>query len=359
VDTPFERRESTDLVVVDATTSTYLLANTGFGFLGLGAFAFVPWSVLCAGSAMFLDPGAVWHLWLGGDAVIAAGAAAGSLAWGVHSRRHVLRLEFSPADNPEVVRLVRAVGSTRLPLSRVQLVKVVSTETAPWGPDDPDPASTDYVTVELHTAAGVEQMPPNYRMDPDHVAARLGELLSAAGVPVERERVVRGARTRQIDLDAWWLDRRVAADWGVPPEQVPWVAHRLRVERLQQHYSMYNPGITRYNPADVERVTAAIADGSLARAAAGELLSEVHAAGRPLAPRPTPGNEALAAFLSQDQATAFAARAQEPDRARRVLAGAVLGEPAPDDEPLGETVRRALRRRPNLPYGRSDIAITA
>jgi hypothetical protein len=81
----------------------------------------------------------------------------------------------------------------------------------------------------------------------------------------------------------------------VPPERVGAALYRLRIRRLHLRATTTFPGYPRSDPVEVGRVTAAIEDGSLARAVAGE--------------------------------------------------------------PLHEFVLRALRRRPALPYGSSDLPI--
>jgi hypothetical protein len=188
-------------------------------------------------------------------------------------------------------------------------------------------------------------------------------------VAVERREVVvtRRPPPNSARAHAWWDDERVAADWGVPVADVPQLVHLLRVHHVVLDHSLMTPGRSRNDPAEVARVTAAVTDGTMTRAVAAELLTDLNGLRRPLSPRARAGSGHLAAFLPQELAAAYRAAVASVaagdhgspvlDAARRDLALAVLGEPAPADDPAGAVldalVRRALYARPYLPYGTS------
>jgi hypothetical protein len=273
------------------------------------------------------------------------------------------------------VRLVRPAGSTELPIEELKRIVVVHTEQQPYGPDDAEPAASLGVEVEVHTATGTVTSPGRFRFDADLLFERLEELLEPAGVAVERRDVVVARRPAPNSARArvWWDDARVAADWGVPVADVAQLVHLLRVHRFVLDHSLTTPGEPRNDPAEVARVTAAVADGTMTRAVAAELLIDLNGLRRPLAPRARAGSGRLAAFLPEELADAYrnaVARAADGDpgspavdAARRDLALAVLGEPVPAEGPVEEPaeeparaaldtlVRRALYARPYLPYG--------
>jgi hypothetical protein len=371
VRSPFvERPGSVSLVFVEAGGVRYVAANLGFGFAVPVVLAMIPWGFLMlAWVADYAGVGTAWQLFLAGLVLAAVASAAVSLSAGTSALRHVLRVEFSPPAMPERVRLVRPSGSTELPVDELKWIVVVNTEQQPYGTDDAEPATSLGVEVELHTANGTVTSPGRFRFDADRLVERLEALLEPAGVAVERREVVvtRRPPPNSARAHAWWDDERVAADWGVPVADVPQLVHLLRVHHVVLDHSLMTPGRSRNDPAEVARVTAAVTDGTMTRAVAAELLTDLNGLRRPLSPRARAGSGHLAAFLPQELAAAYRAAVASVaagdhgspvlDAARRDLALAVLGEPAPAADPAGAVldalVRRALYARPYLPYGTS------
>ena len=366
---PFvESPRSTSLVFVDTGRVRYVAANLGFGFVLPVVLAMIPWGFLMVvWVADYFGAGLAWRLFVVGLAVAVVASAAVSLSTGASALRHVTRVEFAPAAVPERVRLVRPVGGTELPIEELKRIVVVHTEQQPHGPDDAEPAVSLGVEVELHTATGTVTSPGRFRLDADRLVERLEALLEPAGVAVERRDVAVTRRPPPVRARAraWWDDDRVAADWGVPVADVPLLVHLLRIHRVVLDHSLTTPGQPRSDPAEVARVTAAVADGTMTRAVAAELLTDLNGLRRPLAPRARAGSAHLAAFLPAELADAYRAAvaraaggdpgSPQVDAARRDLALAVLDEPAPADDPTGGAleplVRRALHARPYLPYG--------
>jgi hypothetical protein len=364
VRSPFvERPQAVGLVFVEGGGVRYVLTNLGLGFAVPAVLATAFWGFLCVvWVARYFGAGNAWQAFLAGALIAAVVSAAVSLAAGTAATGHVLRVEFAPPEGPERVRLVRPVGSAELPLADLTRVVVTQTEEQPYGPDDEKPAESLGVEVELRTAAGTVRSPGRIRLDAGEVVARLSDLLGPAGVRVERRDVTVTRRPPPLPEQArdWPTDDRVAGDWGVPAAGVPVLATLLQVRRAFLGHSLTSASVTHYDPADVARVTAAIADGTMARAAAGELLVDLESGRRPFAPRARPGGPSLVAFVPGPPAEAYRAAAGAPDgpevdRARRHLALAVLGEPDPagpvESGDLDELVRRALRARPFLPFG--------
>ncbi|WP_405813129.1 MULTISPECIES: hypothetical protein [unclassified Streptomyces] len=137
----------------------------------------------------------------------------GWLALTFSRARHILRVEFAPAEAPASLRLVRAAGPDDwLPVDTLREVRLTHEVVEPYQGDRKPAVST--LALELVLRGGRERLAPlPFGGDPQRLADALEALLGPAAVAVEL-RTERRTRDRPRSHSTWFSGGSASANSG-------------------------------------------------------------------------------------------------------------------------------------------------
>ncbi|GAA2149769.1 hypothetical protein GCM10009760_43300 [Kitasatospora kazusensis] len=201
----------------------------------------------------------------------------------VRRRRNDVRwVEFLPADWPTELKVVRMVGSSRMPIEDLLTARVIDHIDGLYEQGSPRPEVSIGVEVQLDTTRGMVRSPYLMKTTLKAAGEELDELLPLGVIARRETQHHRNFPLIQAEYKSWWRTGQVAEAWGVPPDDARILLKRLRVRRAVAARISYGAaGPTAYDPDEVRMVAAQIADGTVARYAVAVLLEQLARVGMP------------------------------------------------------------------------------
>ncbi|GAA1234769.1 hypothetical protein GCM10009665_26190 [Kitasatospora nipponensis] len=256
----FWERMQTGLTLV-LVLGVLTLAPVGMlGLIGLKAFTIGALIDVCVLFALGLTVGLV-------------------VVWG--RRNDVRWVEFPPVDWPTELKVVRMVGSSRIPVEDLLTASVIDHIDGLYEEGSPQPEVSIGVEVQLGTARGLVQSPYLLRTTLKAAGEELDELLPLGVIARRETQHRRNFPLMQAEYKSWWCTEQVAEAWGVPPDDARILLERLRVGYARSAGILRGSGPTAYDPDEVRMVAAQIADGTVARYAVAVLLEQLARVGMP------------------------------------------------------------------------------